>query len=74
MKVKIMLQHNGEFYSFTETHEYEDIKQARRAWTEGNCSCDCNKSIYIQRFCDKGFEEMDCGDKIQLVSISTIVE
>lgn len=37
-------------------------------WEEGNYSCDCNKSLFIQRQCDPNFPEMKCGDEIKLIS------
>jgi hypothetical protein len=40
---------------------------ARFMFFEGNYSCDCNKSLFIQRDCgDKGFLEMNCGDEIEI--------
>jgi len=36
---------------------------------DGNFSCDCNRSIFIREYCDKDFEEMDCGDEIELVNL-----
>ena len=36
---------------------------------EGNYSCDCNKSSFIQEQCDKSFPDMNCGDKIELVHL-----
>lgn len=36
-------------------------------WEEGNYSCDCNRSLFIQRQCDPDFPEMECGEKIEMV-------
>lgn len=33
---------------------------------DGNYSCDCNKSLFIQRYCDESFSEMGCGDEIKI--------
>ena len=40
------------------------------AFDEGNYSCDCNRSLFIQQQCDPDFEEMDCGGEIELVSLN----
>lgn len=71
MKVNIELKYKGKTYNFTDDG-YEDIEHAEYMWEEGNYSCDCNKSLFIQRNCDESFnygEEMPCGDKIELVSL-----
>lgn len=47
----------------------EDV--ARFIWAEGNNSCDCNRSVYIARYADSSFREMECGDKIKLVELNT---
>lgn len=31
---------------------------------EGNYSCDCNKSLFIQNKIDKNFPELECGNEI----------
>jgi hypothetical protein len=42
-------------------------------WTEGNCGCDCNRRLYIER--EHGVEllppdtDYRCGDTITLVSL-----
>lgn len=40
-------------------------------WREGNCSCDCNKRLYLARECGIGSEddEIPCGDTIELVAL-----
>ncbi len=45
--------------------EYEE-STARFMFFDGNYSCDCNKSLFIQRHCDKDFPEMECGDEIEI--------
>lgn len=42
-------------------------------WTEGNYSCDCNKSLFIALSCDEDFPEFDCGETIDLLSIDAIL-
>lgn len=37
-------------------------------FTDGNYSCDCNKSLFIQReYGEEIIEELPCGDEIELV-------
>lgn len=38
------------------------------SWTEGNMSCDCNRSQYIQEHCDSNFPSLKCGDEIKLLT------
>lgn len=33
---------------------------------EGNYSCDCNLSLFIQRQCNESFPELNCGEKIKI--------
>jgi hypothetical protein len=46
-------------------YEYED-SSARFIFFEGNYSCDCNLSLFIQRQCDESFPELDCGEEIAI--------
>lgn len=45
--------------------EYPE-ESAHWMFKEGNYSCDCNRSIFINRYCDDNFEELDCGHVIKL--------
>jgi len=38
-------------------------------WHEGNYACDCNRSIFINRYCCE-FTEMACGDEIKLLELT----
>lgn len=43
-------------------------EQAIFMFEEGNYSCDCNKSLFIQReYGEDVIEELHCGDEIELV-------
>jgi hypothetical protein len=62
-------------YIYPDTFNYEGWDEYRNAdyqviymYTEGNYSCDCNRSDFIAQR-EEGFPEMDCGDSITLVSI-----
>lgn len=46
--------------------EYPD-DAAEFMFFEGNNSCDCNKCLFIQRYCDEAFPDMDCGDEIKII-------
>ena len=70
----IKLKYKCKIYDIKETwiKNYGwDTKEegVRYMYEEGNYSCDCNRSLFIQRQCDKNFPEMDCGEKIKLISI-----
>jgi hypothetical protein len=71
----IKLAYQGKQYTYT--HEFYETNDAYKTveelaeymYTWGNYSCDCNKSDFIGRHCDKTFPEMKCGTEIQLVSV-----
>lgn len=46
-------------------YEYEE-ESAEFMFFEGNYSCDCNLSSFIQDQCDKDFEELNCGYEIEI--------
>lgn len=72
---KVVLRHSGKEYVVYDDYYLEapnDISQYM--WEEGNYSCDCNKSLFIQRQCDEEFPDMTCGDTIELVSWKQIKE
>ena len=48
----------------------EDV--VRFQYEENNYSCDCNRSLFIQRYCDESFPEMNCGDEIKLLNIEVV--
>ncbi len=65
--MKFELSFKGKSYIVEDTYEYERGHEIPFMWTEGNFSCDCNKSLFIQEQCDASFPEMECGDEIKLV-------
>jgi len=47
-------------------YEYEE-EMAYWMFYEGNYSCDCNRSLFIERqYGDDVIDELDCGDEIEL--------
>jgi hypothetical protein len=66
----IKLKYKGKTYEINYPVEEKYVAGTRFLWEEGNYACDCNRSIFIRRQCDKNFKEMDCGEKIELVSIA----
>lgn len=60
-------KYNGNEYYYEENFGKEYTEDsARFMFFDGNYSCDCNKSLFIQRECDESFPEMGCGDEIQI--------
>lgn len=51
-------------YAYDFGHDYPE-DSARFMFTDGNYSCDCNRSLFLAKFYE-GVEEMDCGDTIQM--------
>jgi hypothetical protein len=59
------------FYEHDFGKEYEE-KYVRFQYEENNYSCDCNRSLFIQWYCDETFPELDCGEKIELINLEVI--
>lgn len=57
-------------YIFDQPLDYPE--QWEYIYREGNYSCDCNKSLFIQQQCDPNFPEMTCGEKIEMVSLEKL--
>ncbi len=63
---------------YTYKHEFADPNDpdwtteqlAEYMYVGGNYSCDCSRSDLIREYCDETFPEMECGEKIELVSLS----
>ena len=51
--------------------EYPE-EMVRFQYEENNYSCDCNRSLFIQRNCDENFPEFNCGNLIELVSLDIV--
>lgn len=72
---KIWLGYQGKEYYFEYDCGYAyPIDAAYYMFQEGNYSCDCNLSSFLQRaYPDSGIEEMDCGEEIKLLSINVVL-
>jgi len=75
-KVVVTLEYKGKKYVVDDNFDYgpsewhDDPRgQALYMWEEGNYSCDCNRSIFIGRYCDQTFPKFPCGEEINLVNI-----
>jgi hypothetical protein len=66
----ITLGYKKKKYYFEESFGFEyPLDSVYYMFEHGNFSCDCNKSQFIQQYCDKKFPELDCGNLIDLVDI-----
>ena len=54
------------------SQEEPDYGGLLHAWTEGNYSCDCNRSLFFARWRKERVIEAECGDDVafRLVSIA----
>jgi hypothetical protein len=67
---EVALKHEGKVYRFYYDFGYEYPKEsAEFMFSDGNYACDCNRSLFIQRYCEPSFPEMDCGNKIELLGL-----
>ena len=71
----ITFAYQGKQYIYPDTFTYEGWDEYRDAdyqvtsmYTEGNYSCDCNRSAFIGEHYED-FPYMDCGHTITIVSI-----
>jgi len=65
---EIGLRYKNKDYYYEDDFGYEyPADAAEFQYKENNYSCDCNRSLFIQRNCDEDFPEMDCGDEIELI-------
>lgn len=67
--VKIIFRYNAIDY-VTYYDDYGDSMEYM--FEDGNYSCDCNRSLFIQRQCDEDFPDMKCGDTIEMVSFERL--
>lgn len=71
------LEYEGKQYTVTESYheswyegaECEPAYYVEFTWSDGNNSCDCNRSALIAEQCDEMFPMLECGDEIKLVSL-----
>ena len=67
--VLVELEFKGKTYSFDYDFGEYSIQGAEFMFTEGNYSCDCNKSQFIREHCDPKFPEFPCSDEIKLTGL-----
>jgi hypothetical protein len=66
----VVLSFDGKEYAFDQDFGYGyPAASAHYMFTEGNYACDCNRSSFIREK-SSTFPEMDCGEQIDLASIS----
>ena len=54
---------DGEAVVYRDPCDYDDDGTVEYLWTEGNYSCDCNRSAFL------GLPQMPCGETIELLRI-----
>jgi hypothetical protein len=61
---------SGSVHTFSMDFGYGYPAHAVRfMFEDGNYSCDCNKRIFLERYCGVPDEIDECGDEIELVSL-----
>ena len=69
-RVTAVLRLNGTEYTIITTHENALESTVYYIWNEGNNACDCNRSNLIrEQHGDKTTRELQCGDRIELVTL-----
>jgi len=70
---KVLLRYMEKEYTIEEDFGYGYPEEsASFMFEEGNYSCDCNLSTFIQQQCDRAFPTLDCGEEIEIVDIEII--
>lgn len=65
----VVFEHNSHIYVTQNDFGYEYPKSAvHYMYEDGNYSCDCNRSAFIQAI-DPAFPELECGSEIKLVNL-----
>jgi len=64
-EMDLIYQNNIYHYEYDFGYEYP-IESAEFMFFEGNYSCDCNLSLFIQQDCDKNIPELNCGEEIKI--------
>lgn len=87
-RVRVTLEYKGQRYTFIDTYSPScPWSSVEYMWREGNYSCDCNRSLFLQRQCgvvladdeslrDRGDERvLPCnGEKVVLVALEDASE
>ena len=65
---------DGRVFPYSKDFGYGyNAESAHFMFHDGNYSCDCNKSLFLDRVYG-GFDEMDCGDTIQIRNFRVVEE
>lgn len=87
--LRVVLRHEGRDYAYDAPFPLDDEPEdavaaaAVSQYTKGNYACDCNRSLFINRYCDDAPDEwagadeegvLPCGDTIELVSLVYVGE
>lgn len=70
---KMNLRYKEKIYplEFDFGYEYPE-DSARFMFFDGNYSCDCNLSLFIGDYLDEEFEELDCGNEIDILDFEVV--
>jgi hypothetical protein len=73
---EIVLKYKEKEYKFNfDFGSYIPSENAEYLFEDGNYACDCNRSMFIKKYCNKDFLELQCGgDEIDLISFTIIQE
>lgn len=71
-EIEVTLKYKDSIYILIDQAWENEYGEVDYMWERGNFSCDCNKSLFIQRQCDENFPEMSCGDEVVLISVSRL--
>jgi hypothetical protein len=70
---RFTLEYLGKLYECENDFGYAySHESARFMFFEGNYSCDCNRSLIIDRTDGYDLEELDCGDSIKMNSFTIV--
>ena len=70
---KMKLKYNGKEYDYQEDFGYAyPIESAEYMFKDGNYSCDCNKSLSLNRKYGDEVPVKGCGDEIELIEFEVL--
>lgn len=74
IEILITYKYNNKIYTIKESSKYwKDLEDAKFYYDEGNGSCDCNRSLQLQRHCnvvlDEKYELSYCNCKNKMERI-----
>ena len=74
MRVKVRLKYKDKEYEYIDRYRNVSFETIRFMYEENNESCDCNRSLFIKRYCNESFPELECGEEIELISLEEVKE